>query len=146
MATNKELVEQAVGAIPKWMDFLNQKEAEQNLILEQMQDEGTEFAPKTFTERLTSRFTKKEDKSEPVAPVNNRVKLEKETPIPQDSEEVVKETEVTEVTEVAEVAEVAEMAEMAEVAEEDQAYEQETVSSEDYDKQQISNQEFKDVF
>ncbi len=128
MATNKELVEQAVGAIPKWMAFLDSKQAEQNLILEQMQDDETQFAPKTFTERLTSRFTNKQDKPEPIAPVNNqednRVKLEKETPIkPQDSEEVDEETEV---------------------AEEDQAHE--TVSSEDYDKQEISNEDFKDIF
>ncbi len=109
MATNKELVEQAVGAIPKWMAFLDRKQAEQNLILEQMQDEETQFAPKTLTQKLTDRFRSKTEQPKPaeteitdnltqVEPQDQQgqVKLEKEasekkeekaveeTPVPQE--------------------------------------------------------------
>ena len=127
MATNKELVEQAVGAIPKWMAFLNAKEAEQNLILEQMQDEGSEFAPKTFTERLTDRFTTKEDKPEPIGPVNEAIDDSDVTPsqVSLEKEEPVNEEDVEE---------------------EEAQGEQESESSEDDNKKEISNEEFKDIF
>ena len=70
MVTNKELVEQAVAAIPLWQAFLNQKEAEQDAILAEMQDEDTQYAPKSFTQKLTDRFkTAEKTIPEPPSPV-----------------------------------------------------------------------------
>ena len=70
MVTNKELVEQAVAAIPLWQAFLNQKEAEQDAILAEMQDEDTQYAPKSFTQKLTDRFkTTEKAISKPPSPV-----------------------------------------------------------------------------
>lgn len=40
MSTNKDLVAQAVAAIPLWMAFLDQKEAEQDALLDEMQGRG----------------------------------------------------------------------------------------------------------
>ncbi len=56
MVTNKELVEQAVAAIPLWQAFLDLRDAEQDAILAEMQDEDTQYAPKSFTQKLTDRF------------------------------------------------------------------------------------------
>ena len=130
MATNKQLVEQAVAAIPLWRAFLDQKEAEQNLILQQMQDDETQFAPKSFTQRLTDRF-----RSTPAQPpqtsdhtdddliVQDQNKLEQEAREEvkiEEEQDVVKETKVTE--------------------------KQKPASSNDDDKRQISNENFKDIF
>ena len=57
MATNKELVEQAVAAIPLWRAFLDQKEAEQDAILAEMRNENpSESKPKKLIKKLTARF------------------------------------------------------------------------------------------
>ena len=57
MATNKELVEQAVAAIPLWRAFLDQKEAEQDAILAEMRNENpNESKPKKLIKKLTARF------------------------------------------------------------------------------------------
>ena len=72
MVTNKELVEQAVAAIPLWQAFLDQKEGEQDAILAEMQDEDTQYAPKSFTQKLTDRFkttTTEKAISKPPSPV-----------------------------------------------------------------------------
>lgn len=119
MATNKELVEQAVKAIPQWMAFLEKKEAEQKLILEQMQDDETQFAPKTLTERLTDRFKGAPQTQQP----ENQVKLEKE---PIQEEEVIEEREIVE--------------------EENVTADKSTQLSSNQNKQQISNEEFSDIF
>ena len=70
MATNKELVEQAVAAIPLWRAFLDQKEAEQDAILAEMRNENpNESKPKKLIKKLTARF-----RSQPAA------SAQKETP------------------------------------------------------------------
>ena len=70
MATNKELVEQAVAAIPLWRAFLDQKEAEQDAILAEMRNENpNESKPKKLIKKLTARF-----RSQPA------VSAQKETP------------------------------------------------------------------
>ena len=57
MATNKELVQQAVAAIPLWRAFLDQKEAEQDAILAEMRNENpNESKPKKLIKSLTARF------------------------------------------------------------------------------------------
>lgn len=57
MATNKELVQQAVAAIPLWRAFLDQKEAEQDAILAEMRNENPhESKPKKLIKSLTARF------------------------------------------------------------------------------------------
>ncbi len=138
MATNKELVEQAVAAIPLWQAFLDQKEAEQDLILQQMQDEDTQYAPKSFTQKLTDRFRStpepspqalaSDEDSLAVSTGKDQVKLEKEARM-KEEEEVVKETPAPQEPEPVSSSE----------------SEHEPVSSDD-NKQQISKKDFQDLF
>ena len=57
MSMNKDLVAQAVAAIPLWIAFLDQKDAQQDALIEQMQN------PKknTLRQKATSLLKKKED-------------------------------------------------------------------------------------
>ncbi len=59
MSKNKELVAEAIAAIPLWIAFLDKKEAEQNALLEEMQGKKKE----TFIGKIASRFKKKKEKS-----------------------------------------------------------------------------------
>ena len=52
MSKNKELVAEAIAAIPLWIAFLDKKEAEQNALLEEMQGKKKE----TFMQKIASRF------------------------------------------------------------------------------------------
>lgn len=54
MSTNKDLVSEAISAIPQWIAFLDQKEAEQDALIEQMQN----GEPKTLMQRATGILNK----------------------------------------------------------------------------------------
>ena len=60
-ATNRDLVNQAIAAIPQWIAFLNQKEAEQDALLAEVRLDKKER--KGALSALTSRF-KRQPKSE----------------------------------------------------------------------------------
>ncbi len=73
MSMNKDLVAQAVAAIPLWIAFLDQKEAEEDALLEKMQaPQNPSFMEKaTLRPRAvggTSRLKKKEDNSQSPSP------------------------------------------------------------------------------
>lgn len=60
MATNRELVAQAVAAIPLWQAFLDRKLSEQDALLAEMRNEDPdESKPKKLIKSLTARFSRK---------------------------------------------------------------------------------------
>lgn len=65
MATNKELLAQAVTAIPLWRAFLDQKEAEQDALLGQVRNEQpAESKPKELLKALRTKFRRTEQESQ----------------------------------------------------------------------------------
>lgn len=62
MSMNKDLVAQAVAAIPQWIEFLNKKDAEQDALLEQMK--GT--TKPTLMQKATSLLKRGNDKTDAV--------------------------------------------------------------------------------
>lgn len=66
MSMNKDLVAEAVAAIPLWIAFLDQKEAEQDALIEKMQ---TKREP-SFIERAISPLKKEKDDHESPPPNN----------------------------------------------------------------------------
>jgi len=59
---NKDLVAQAVAAIPQWIEFLNKKDAEQDALLEQMK--GT--TKPTLMQKATSLLKRGNDKTDAI--------------------------------------------------------------------------------
>ena len=134
MATNKQLVEQAVAAIPLWQAFLDQKEAEQDAILAEMQDDEAQFAPKSLTQRLTERFRPTLEQPEQLDQISTLIN---NLDIPEGVDQIKLEKDVRKEEEAVEVEE----AEEALVEEE-----YEPVSSESEDRQPANNKDFKDLF
>ncbi len=80
MSMNKDLVAQAVAAIPLWMAFLNEKEAEQDALLSQMQKKS-EGKPTSFTDKATSFLKKKKDDQQaPSETTSSPISLGKSSP------------------------------------------------------------------
>ncbi len=99
MATNKELVQQAVAAIPLWRAFLDLRDAEQDAILAEMRNENpNESKPKKLIKSLTARFrSQPTTASRPNVPVNQTPLTPKaEVPLNLVAEEPVVEIPISE--------------------------------------------------